>query len=70
MEGDWKEHVRRFRQQNKDVKPKDVMRAASRTYRGGAVVPHETQNLASSASKVGGRRSKRRLSRKRRTRRR
>ncbi len=53
-ENPWMKHLAEFREKNSDVDPKDMMREARKTYRGGAVTPYEQQNSASSASKVGG----------------
>ena len=54
MVNKWLQHLANFRSKNTDIDPKDIMKQARKSYRGGNVTPYEPTNLASSASKISG----------------
>jgi hypothetical protein len=56
MGNKWQTHLEDFRNKNKDMDAKDIMKEAGKTYRrGGGVSGYTEKSLASLAGKVGGR---------------
>jgi hypothetical protein len=68
MANKWIKHLQQFRQKNKGMDARDLMKEARKSYQGGGeVTPYSQTNLASTASDLKQQGGRRRKSQKRRT---
>jgi hypothetical protein len=67
MANKWIKHLQQFRQKNKGMDARDLMKEARKSYQsgGGDVTPYSPTNLASTASAVGQQGGRRRKSQRR-----